>query len=226
MDYQEPSDQVTSYRISDALCKENWTPEEINSLMEDSGISQKLDWIEENLWYPKPMELFNFIFQTKLTPELEDDIHYHLETLGCARTIRLMKTMVLHPTEKTTPQTSETQTLLHNPSNNSLPIKQMKGDSSKNIILGNFPIRMKRSMQPNGERITLLFPNRTYPFPKVRVMAINENHEIVLDGEFALDAGSKFWSVRFKAPIASKYMLLVRPVDASECFAENTPILN
>jgi hypothetical protein len=102
----------------------------------------------------------------------------------------------------------------------------MKGDSSKNIILGNFPIRMKRSMQPNGERITLLFPNRTYPFPKVRVMAINENHEIVLDGEFALDAGSKFWSVRFKAPIASKYMLLVRPVDASECFAENTPILN
>ena len=258
MDYQEPSDQVTSYRISDALCKENWTAEEINSLMEDSGISQKLDWIEENLWYPKPMELFNFIFQTKLTPELEDDIHYHLETLGCARTIRLMKTMVqdpgmnllkklpaarlmnifshlafsktwivsLHPTEKTTPQTSETQTLLHNPSNNSLPIKQMKGDSSKNIILGNFPIRMKRSMQPNGERITLLFPNRTYPFPKVRVMAINENYETVLDGEFALDAGSKFWSVRFKAPIASKYMLLVRPVDASECFAENTPILN
>ena len=178
MDYQDPSDQVTSYRISDALCKENWTAEEINSLMEDSGISQKLDWIEENLWYPRPMELFNFIFQTKLTPELEDDIHYHLETLGCARTIRLMKTMVqdpgmnllkklpaarlmnifshlafsktwivsLHPTEKTTPQTSETQTLLHNPSNNSLPIKQMKGDSSKNIILGNFPIRMKRSM--------------------------------------------------------------------------------
>ena len=75
MDYQEPSDQVTSYRISDALCKENWTVEEINSLMEDSGISQKLDWIEENLWYPKPMELFNFIFQTKLAPELEDDIH-------------------------------------------------------------------------------------------------------------------------------------------------------
>ena len=251
MDYQEPSDQVTSYRISDALCKENWTDDEINSLMEDSGIVQKLDWIEENLWYPKPIELFNFIFQTKLPPELEDDIHYHLETLGCARTIRLMKTMVqdpgmnllkklpsarlmnifshlafsktwivsLHPTEKTTHQTSETQTLLHNPSNNSLPIKQMKGDSSKNIILGNFPIRMKRSMQPNGERIT-------YPFPKVRVMAINENHEIVLDGEFALDAGSKFWSVRFKAPIASKYMLLVRPVDASECFAENTPILN
>ena len=35
MDYQEPSDHVTSYRISDALCKENWTVEEINSLMED-----------------------------------------------------------------------------------------------------------------------------------------------------------------------------------------------
>lgn len=258
MNFQDPKDQVTSYRISDALCKENWTAEEINSLMEDSGISQKLEWIEENLWYPKPMELFNFIFQTKLTAELEDDIHYHLETLGCARTIRLMKTMVqdpgmnllrklpaarlmnifshlafsktwivsLHPTENTASQTSEIQTLLHGPSDYSLPIKQMKGDSSKNIILGNFPIRMKRSMQPNGERITLLFPNRTYPFPKVRVMAINENHEVVLNEEFALDAGSKFWSVRFKAPIASKYMLLVRPVDASECIAENTPILN
>ncbi len=258
MHHQDPSDQVTSYRISDALCKENWTADEINSLMEESGIAQKLDWIEENLWYPKPMELFNFIFQTKLTPELGDDIHYHLETLECARTIRLMRTMVqdpgmnllrklpsarlmnifshlafsktwiasLHPTEKTTTQTSSPQTLLNTPTDYSLPIKQMKGDSSKNIILDNFPIRMKRSMQPNGERITLLFPNRTYPFPKVRVMAINECHEIVMDEEFALDAGSKFWSVRFKAPISPKYMLLVRPVDASECIAENTPILN
>lgn len=254
MNYQDPSDQVTSYRISDALCKENWTVSEISSLMEESGIAQRLDWIEENLWYPKPMELFNFLFQSQISDDLNDDIHYHLETLECARTIRLLKTMVqdsgmillrklpaarlmnifshlafsktwivsLHPTENP----SGNQTSLNTPSDHSLPVKQMKGDSSKNIILDNFPIRMKRSMQPNGERIILLFPNRTYPFPKVRVMAINENHETVMDEEFALDAGNKFWSVRFKAPISPKYMLMVRPIDASECIAENTPILN
>lgn len=263
MAYQEPSDHISSYRISDALCKENWTTREINSLMDHLDIFQKLDKIEDNLWYPRPMELFNFIFQQKITSELEDDIHYHLETLECARTIRLMKAMIQDPgmamlkklprarlmnifshlafsktwivphdsQDKTNPQPDPNViTTSGTPNNIPFPIKQMNGDSSRNIILGNFPVRMKRSIKSGEESITLLFPNRTYPFSKVRVMAMDENHETIFNESFAIGspwfryAGSKFWSIRFDAPHASKYMLMVRPMDASECIEESNAL--
>ncbi len=243
---------VASYRISEAFYKEDWSKVEIQSLMNDPEILKKLDWIEDSLWFPKPIELFNFLLQSKNSESLNDDIHFHLESLECLRSIRLLKLMMQDTSIKILSKLSSgrlmnifghlafsktwvvslhnkehpgiangSETYFENSVQNLLPLKQLQGDSSRNIILGNFPIRMKRSMQAFGEKITLQFPTRTYPFPRVRVMAIDENYAIIMNEELFLDAGSKFWSVRFKAPVAPKFMLVVRPLDSSECVGES-----
>ncbi|MFZ9791521.1 MAG: hypothetical protein ACO3F3_04180, partial [Gemmataceae bacterium] len=51
-------DSFSLARISEAIYREDWSASEIVSL---KSFDHEIAMVEENLWYPKPMELFRFL---------------------------------------------------------------------------------------------------------------------------------------------------------------------
>lgn len=226
-------DSFSLARISEAIYREDWSASEIVSL---KSFDHEIAMVEENLWYPKPMELFRFLHDPFLSADACKDIRFHLENLKAARSIRLLDVLKKDSGIKQLlelPLARQMNILGHlgvsstwirplhrekYPPVKSLIEKQSLGDDSRAIILDHFPIRLKRTMGSHGERTTLLFPSRTYPFPKVKVMALNENMDVLMDEHLPLDPKGRCWSVRFRSPMAQKYILVVRPLDATEEF--------
>lgn len=236
------SSTVSMFRLSEGLCREDWTSEEIHAISMPGDLRQRLGVIEEQLWFPKPMELFQYLFDPDLPESQCQDIRFHLEKLGCARSMRMMKVLqndsgmdllkdLSHNKQmkvlghmaisKTwmTPVSDPRELTLEK----SLPGRQAHGDASRNIILDNYPVRVKRSIGVHGGKTSLIFPGKTYPFPKVKVIALDEHFQVLMEEDLTLDPGARFWMARFKTPTARKYLLAVRPLDPSEASLENQP---